>query len=402
MKLARTVAVSSVILWFWGGVSLGSGSHNVEIIVNQSLYNSGDISAALNQYISDACDQGYNPILTPSTFTTAAEIRSHLASTYGSVGLAGAILIGDLPAEHFERNGQFDDPCWYERFPCDLYYEDLNGSWSDATGNGTYDKHTGDARPEIWVGRMTASPLTSMHDGRTEASLLNDYFQKNHAYRTKQLSVLPRGLAYIDDDWIPYATTWANNLSASVTGGVTTVSSGVTTTASDYKSRILSEYESLLLAAHSSSGGHAFKIGSEWTGGSVYSSDIAGLDPQILFYNLFCCSNANYEATWYMGGEYLFGTSKGLVAVGSTKTGSMLNFDDYYDPLGQGKTFGQSLLAWWQAQASDGTYSNYYKDWFYGMTLLGDPLLLTQQYIPEPATLSLLALGTLTLLRRRR
>jgi hypothetical protein len=206
-------------------------------------------------------------------------------------------------------------------------------------------------------------------------------------------------LAYIDDDWIPWANTWASNLNTSVTGGVTKVKDGATTTASDYKSRILSEYESLLLAAHSSATLHAFKVGSDWD--YMYTDEIAGLDPQVLFYNLFACSNADYEEEGYMAGEYVFGTSKGLVAVGSTKTGSMLDFGYYYGPLGEGETFGQSLLDWWQTEYNGG-YTDEQRDWFYGMTLLGDPLLLTQQYIPEPATLSLLALGTLVLLRRRR
>ena len=36
------------------------------------------------------------------------------------------------------------------------------------------------------------------------------------------------------------------------------------------------------------------------------------------------------------------------------------------------------------------------------MTTIGDPLLLTQAYIPDPATLALLAAGALALLGRRR
>ena len=153
------------------------------------------------------------------------------------------------------------------------------------------------------------------------------------------------------------------------------------------------KYESVLLACHSGATGHSFKTNFEWGGGDVSSFDLQGLDPQALFYNLFACSNADYETQGYMGGEYVFGTSKGLLSVSTTKTGSMLNFGDYYRPLGQGATFGEAYLDWWKAQAVGG-FNGDEMDWFYGMTMLGDPLMQTEAFmVPEPATLALLFVG---------
>lgn len=374
-------------------------STNVEIIVNNQLYTSGLISAGLNQYVQDLVVQGYNPTVTTTAFADESALRSHLAGRYNNDGLAGAVFIGDVHAAQFEiaAHGSWG----YADFPCDLYYQDVDGTWADVNSNGKYDSHTGNVAPEIWVGRLLTHKLTSLHGGRTEAGMLNEYFTKNHAYRYNEMRVSEDGLAYVDDDWIPWATSWANDLQLATSGTVTCISNGTTTNATDYKARLPQEREHLLLCAHSNPTLHAFKV----SGSSdyIYNSELEGLDPGVLFYNLFCCSNAKYTTSGYMAGEYVFGTDMGLLSVGSTKTGSMLEFDDYYRPLGNGALFGEALLDWWLARAGGG-FSEYERDWHYGMTMIGDPLLVTQQYlpIPEPATLSLLALAATVLVRRRR
>jgi len=140
------------------------------------------------------------------------------------------------------------------------------------------------------------------------------------------------------------------------------------------------------------------------SGGSVQSSELAALDPANLFYNLFCCSAAKYTDFGYIGGEYIFGEGKGLVVVGSAKTGSMQShiMDDYFGPLGEGETFGEALLDWWNVAVDPDGHTAIERAWSYGMTLLGDPMLVTQPFIPEPATLTLLAAGTALLAARRR
>ena len=81
-----------------------------------------------------------------------------------------------------------------------------------------------------------------------------------------------------------------------------------------------------------------------------------------------------------MGGHYIFAKTSGLAAVGSTKIGSMLRFQYFYWPLGpnQRRSLGESFKYWFSNQPLGSTktgYANYYRDWFYGMTLLGDPTL---------------------------
>ncbi len=97
------------------------------------------------------------------------------------------------------------------------------------------------------------------------------------------------------------------------------------------------------------------------------------LKPPCLFYNLFACSNARYTSSKYYGGVYIFCTGgKGLIAIGSTKTGAMLYFNDYYASLGRRKCFGEAYKYWFSRRYP---YSLSDRRWFYGMTLLGDPTL---------------------------
>jgi hypothetical protein len=375
----------------------------VEIVVEPGLYASGEIDAGLSQYVADLRLQGLDPILTTASFASAADLRSHLADRYNSQGLAAVVLIGDTPVEYFERANDHER-YGYQRFPIDLYFQDLDGSWSDSDNNGTYDLHAGDVEPEIALGRMVTSRLTGLQPGRTEAGMLQSYFQKNHAYRTRQISLAPDGLAYIDDDWSS-SPAWGEDLGRSLTGTVTTVTDKLVTTADDYEQRLgTTEYESVLICAHSDETRHSFMIGTDQKGAGGYTlnSELEDLNHQTFFYKLFACKNADYTYEGYMGGEYVFGTNLGLLAAGSTKNGGMLAFDSYYLRLGLGTTFGEAMLHWWQQRANGG-FTDSEIDWHYGMTLVGDPMLKMQQFdLPEPATLAILALGGAVVICKRR
>lgn len=104
-------------------------------------------------------------------------------------------------------------------------------------------------------------------------------------------------------------------------------------------------------------------------GGIFRYDQIANINPKVLFYNQFNCSGARYVEEPCLGICYLLDNDYGLISVGSTKTGSMLEFEDFYLPLAEGKSFGPAYKEWFHKV---GVYD---KAWHYGMTLLGDPTL---------------------------
>ncbi|UCD95076.1 MAG: putative Ig domain-containing protein, partial [Candidatus Zixiibacteriota bacterium] len=358
------------------------GSTLFYVIVNASLFPS--ITSSISQYVTDLNNDGYDVEVHATLGGTPQDLKAFLQSGYSS-GMAGCILIGDLPVPWYETT------CWdsYDAFPVDLYYMDLDGTWEDADENGLFDSHFGDKTPEIYVGRLTASPMTL--GGADEVSLVEHYFYKNHNYRTGQDLLMNRALVYVDDDWIPWAYTWSDNVGLAYNTR-TLVSEGATTVDLDYEIRLAWNYESVLLCAHSSPSCHFFKIGEDWTGGTTCNDEVKDIDPVAHFYNLFACSNARYVEYDYMAGWYIFCESHGVASLGSTKTGSMLSFEYFYGPFGAGKTIGESFADWF---TSVGAYGFPQEDlcWFYGMTLCGDPTLKHLESEPPHVVTTSLADG---------
>lgn len=66
--------------------------------------------------------------------------------------ICGALLVGHLPVAWFEMDDDFGGS--HAEFPCDLYFMDLNGTWTDPDGDGKLSGHPTNVAPEIFVGRL--------------------------------------------------------------------------------------------------------------------------------------------------------------------------------------------------------------------------------------------------------
>ncbi len=322
-------------------------------------YVASPLVAELTQFQADLISEGWNVEMQTMSGGTAADMKTIITNT---TSIDGVIFIGFLP------NAWFEEDYWApEEFPCELYFMDLDGNWSDSDSNGLLDTHTGDVAPEIWAGRIDAHAA----DFGSELLMLKDYFQKNHLYRTGVLTPPVRALAYNDDDWNSYTDAGLNAIYGS--SNVTVVNSSSQTTASNYLTRLEQGFEFVHLMAHSSPWGHTFKIPSGM-GGTVMAPEIAQVNPNTAFLQLFSCSNARWTETGCLGNWYLFGTDMGLLISGAAKTGSMLDFEYFYSPVGSGSTFGEAFRNWWEYEAQGG-FSSTERAWFYGNALLGDPTL---------------------------
>jgi hypothetical protein len=350
-------------------------------LVSQAVWDT--LACTLEEYLDQVESEGWGVTAVTVQGGSAASLRDYIAAQVPQP--SGVFMVGSLPVAWFQILDGFNakgERGGYEEFPIDLYFMDLNGTWEDlythtvgATGDtlipgpdGIFDLHTGWVTPEIWVGRLDASTISW---GQEEA-LLENYFTKNLAYRRGGLRLPQRGISYVDDDWCSWTTVGLD----SVYDDVTVVNDPNVTRALDYEPRLREGFEWVSVFVHSWPRGHTFKYnnGQDWD--TFYAWDLYhSMDAKASFFNLFACSNARYTDANYMSGVYVMAGTWGLGAVGSTKSGSMLAFEEFYAPLGEGSTLGGAYLEWFQDMAWNG-FESWERAWFYGMTLTGDPTLL--------------------------
>lgn len=341
------------------------------IAVNWDLYPS--IKASLERYVMDLANDGYYATIYQIKNGTPQEFRSFLSSKYP---ILGALLVGNVPVPWFEMDDDYDPVkktnTLHAEFPCDLYYMDLNGTWTDADADGKFSGHPSNVQPEIWISRLW-TPTSAGND----AVLINNYFDRNHRYRKGLMGNSRTALAYVDDDWKNFGDC-AFDLQLPA-ASIEVITDPEATDADRYKTEVNQHRGWAQICAHSSPNGHSFKIqggkNSEWVP-NTYLRDIN--PPNAFFYNLFACSNARFTEQDYMAGWYLFdkpdsSESNGMGVVGSTKTGSMLIFENFYGPMGKGKVLGDAYKDWWNALGPDHDLGE--RQWYYGMALLGDPTL---------------------------
>jgi len=346
-------------------------SRRLLIITNSSLY--PDIQNTLvNTFINQLTQENYEVWSITATGGTPADLRDTIVNYYNDYQIAGVFLIGDLPVAWFHIDNDYGVYGPVD-FPCELIYTSLNATFIDADNNGIYEDYTGDLRPVLYLGRIVPSAV-NIFLGKTQAELANTYLTKDVNFRTGGRPLEDKALSYIDDDWSDYGAQWSASV-AMAYADTTPVYDPYITWSTDYVDRWDDLYEHIMVCVHSAPTLHCFFRPGGHTSNLYYNS-IVKQQPNVHFYNLFACSNCNFVETNCMGLHYIFhGGDDGLVSIGSTKTGSMLDFDYFYTPLGAGDSWGESLRQWFY---DIGTTD---PSWFYGMTCLGDPTLVKSNYV---------------------
>ena len=334
--------------------------------------------AAVTNFLADLEAEGYAPLLYAYSSGSAEDLRSYLAALYAESGsLNGAILIGDLPHVVYEMNQDWGWGEEYEDFPCDVFFMDLNGTWSDTHSTppfstGKYDARGGDLDLEIWVSRLKTDELPALGG---ESVLLNAYFDKNHRYRMAQLCPARRALLYNDDDWSDMMPDDAATIGLTYGDDhLRVVRDPENTTVVDYRKHMTNAYELMFVRSHGSPEGHGFYENGKTNFNYVYAAEYLTRSPPALFYSFYVCSGCDFTASDYLAGLVVHNPAdSGLAAWGSTKTGGIWEDRYFYEPMALGQSIGEAFVAWFNA--AQALYPTYAPPWWYGMVIIGDGTL---------------------------
>jgi len=249
------------------------------VVCNDSLWTQVDCRTGISIYANNLVDDGYTIVENSNHYGTIPnfsssgnvllvakhgesggylnnpiDLRNYIKARHDESGsLVGCVLIGDAAFPYWEYGS---DPKPF--YPLDIAYMDMDGTWTDSDNNGEFDSRSGDYQnPEIWVGRITASPLvkTNATDTAhpywyggsrlaTEAKIVCNYFQRNDAYREGTLTRPHKALIYNDDEQICDGTNGVDYLYSNylIVGNAEGTEDN-TTTAADYPNRLGQDYE---------------------------------------------------------------------------------------------------------------------------------------------------------------
>ncbi|MBD3409842.1 MAG: T9SS type A sorting domain-containing protein [Ignavibacteriales bacterium] len=350
------------------------------VLVEPSLY--AAIQTNLLDLVSEWETECDRVIVYSRSFADIHELKDTLRAI---PGLTGALLVGEHPVPYYQQGVCEDGSCeGFQEYPCDLFYMDLDGEWSDRytmsyssyeeTPDGVFDTHTqnypiNDEAPEIVLGRLL--PTESMGDA---AELVNAYLERVVNYR-RGLGGVRRpmsALSFCDDDWRDWGNDVASTFIPEAFPDVKNVYRVNETTAANYKAELPRGYHMIHTYVHSSSLGHSFAQDDGSSSRWVSYSDIVDFGADANFYLLFACGNSRYTRDNNCGATYALRTESCVNTVGTTHSGGMRNYKTFYGELARGASYGEAYLRTYQAGAKSG-FTQDSKNWMYGLTLNGDP-----------------------------
>ncbi|MBN2037682.1 MAG: hypothetical protein JW768_13155 [Chitinispirillaceae bacterium] len=348
---------------------LNSGVDRILMIINQNLYSNQTAKQKIDRYIQDV-GNGHGCEIEVEILEggSAEELKALFKSYYTDGGLNGVVQIGSFtPAWFFDADTRYGG-----NFTCDLFFEDLDGTWQDRDGNGRYDVHdpgSGDRAPEIFYGRIDPKTMGSFG---TEVELLSTYMDKNHAYWTGQIPLKKSAFVQIEPDWRSSA-----NYVDRIYGTANTEIIRGTGSRSDYlNNRLTKDYSFLHLWCHSGYTAHSFS-----NGGSLNYSTIVAVPPKPIGYAHDGCHCADWAAGNNRGftvGAYVYNESPtALVAISGTKTGQWIGNKGqrFFEELGKNTCMGEAYKLWFGPYINSARDMAYFILWDYGYCIIGDPMM---------------------------
>lgn len=199
-------------------------SGSILVLVDDEVFPalSTEIGVLLNDLKGESWEVAVQPL---SRKMTPPQVKDLIkaANESSKIGLTTLYLIGHIPVPYsgyFSSHGEWYPPDGHVEgsgnhtgaWPADMYYADLDGVWTDATvtyvesasernnnrpGDGKFDQTRLVSDIDLEIGRVDFYDMPAFADD--EITLLKNYLNRAHQWRTGQLESLDRGL--VDDNF---------------------------------------------------------------------------------------------------------------------------------------------------------------------------------------------------------
>lgn len=161
-----------------------------------------ELGADLIRFKNDLRGEGWQPVpFKTGPFTTVAWVKSQIQAAYNAdpMQVKAVLLMGSVPVPYSGSMAWDGKSDHVGAWPCDAYYGDVDGIWTDQTvnlpntarsanrnipGDGKFDQNTLPSAVELPVGRLDFSRLSAATFGDTPVELLRKYLWKNHLWRS--------------------------------------------------------------------------------------------------------------------------------------------------------------------------------------------------------------------------
>jgi len=340
MKIACVVALIFLFSIF---SPLGSGMNNegkrVAMLISSAIYEEvmphlKSLSSILSWQKSFMVKKvnGENP----------EKIREWLREEYEKEHIEGAILIGNIPLE------KYYDPDIKRIFEFPYYYMDVNGAWKDEDGDGIIDAPLSNYLPEIWIGIIRSTDMNG-----NNATQINEYIEKVIDYLNDKFSAEPRSMLFLDEDFHSFEFSMVDSLFSTYIG-VDLITKN--TSRESLLHALSKNYAYSLLVLHSD--GNRYFIETPNGEESISSEELGNASLRTLFYTDLSCYGGSFEDGAIANHLIMGKNTRGLGVLTYTSEGYVNAMDDYHYLIGNGESFGESLLKYICKSSKNVSYFN--------------------------------------------
>jgi hypothetical protein len=157
-----------------------TASGNLILVVNSDIL--PKISVSVDTFKNDLIREGYRLFVYTdfNANSSPVSVRNKIILENSKTPISGIFLIGKMPSVNFRSQSCVETNPENTTYPSDVFYGDFTSTWA-TVGEGGFFNRVSDRKAQAWVGRIDYSNINGMG---SEEQLLNEYFARNHQYRT--------------------------------------------------------------------------------------------------------------------------------------------------------------------------------------------------------------------------